>query len=84
MIIGAIHNVLYSLVCILCSAVDPYLCNFARSGSPSRGAHPDPRRKPILFDVKIQCLCLLDPDPDPLVRGTDPAQDLDPCIIKQK
>jgi hypothetical protein len=24
-------------------------------------------------------LCLLDPDPDPLVRGTDP----DPSIIKQ-
>jgi hypothetical protein len=24
------------------------------------------------------------PDPDPLVRGTDPALDLDPSIIKQK
>ncbi len=27
-------------------------------------------------------LCLLDPDPDPLVRGMDPDQD--PSIIKQK
>jgi hypothetical protein len=27
-------------------------------------------------------LSLLDPDPDPLVRGMGP--DLDPCIIKQK
>jgi hypothetical protein len=31
-------------------------------------------------------LGLLDPDPDPLVRGldSDPAPDLDPSIIKQK
>ncbi len=31
-------------------------------------------------------LDLLDPDPDPLVRGmdTDPAPDPDPSIIKQK
>ncbi len=29
-------------------------------------------------------LDLLDPDPDPLVRGMDPAQDQDPSIIKQK
>jgi hypothetical protein len=27
---------------------------------------------------------LLDPDPDPLVRGTDPQPDPDPSIIKQK
>jgi hypothetical protein len=26
----------------------------------------------------------LDPEPDPFVRGTDPAPDLDPSIIKQK
>jgi hypothetical protein len=32
------------------------------------------------------CLGLLDPDPDPLVRGVDPAPDpdLDPSITKQK
>jgi hypothetical protein len=29
-------------------------------------------------------LGLLDPDPDPLVRGTDPAPDPEPSIIKQK
>jgi hypothetical protein len=29
-------------------------------------------------------LGLLDPDPDPLVRGTDPAPAPDPSIIKQK
>jgi hypothetical protein len=27
---------------------------------------------------------LLDPDPDPLVRGMDPDPDLDPSNIKQK
>jgi hypothetical protein len=26
----------------------------------------------------------MDPDPDPLVRGMDPDPDLDPCNIKQK
>jgi hypothetical protein len=29
-------------------------------------------------------LGLLDPDPDPLVRGMDPDPDLDPSNIKQK
>jgi hypothetical protein len=29
-------------------------------------------------------LGLLDPDPDPLVRGMDPDPTLDPSIIKQK
>ncbi len=29
-------------------------------------------------------LGLLDPDPDPLVRGMDPDLDLDPSNIKQK
>jgi hypothetical protein len=29
-------------------------------------------------------LGLLDPDPDPLVRGMDPALDPDPSIIMQK
>jgi hypothetical protein len=29
-------------------------------------------------------LGLLDPDPDPLVRGMDPAPDQDPSIIMQK
>jgi hypothetical protein len=29
-------------------------------------------------------LGLLDPDPDPLVRGMDPDPGLDPSIIKQK
>jgi hypothetical protein len=29
-------------------------------------------------------LGLLDPDPDPLVRGMDPDQDPDPSIFKQK
>jgi hypothetical protein len=29
-------------------------------------------------------LGLLDPNPDPLVRDTDPAPDPDPSIIKQK
>jgi hypothetical protein len=28
-------------------------------------------------------LALLDPDPDPLVRGMDPDPDLDPSITKQ-
>ncbi len=29
-------------------------------------------------------LLVLDPDPDPLVRGMDPDRDLDPSNIKQK
>jgi hypothetical protein len=39
-------------------------------------------KKPVLR----MFLGLLDPDPDPLVRGmdTDPAPDPDPSIIKQK
>jgi hypothetical protein len=35
----------------------------------------------------VESICfwtLLDPDPDLLVRGLDPAQDPDPSIIKQK
>jgi hypothetical protein len=40
--------------------------------------------KPVL-QIRIHVfLGLLDPDPDSLVRGTDPAPDPDPSIIKQK
>jgi hypothetical protein len=86
MIVGSIQSVLYSLVffAVMWIRIRPDLCNFAGSGSESKeAAHPD-STEAILFDVRIQCLCLLDPDPDPLVRGTDPAPDLDPSIIKQK
>jgi hypothetical protein len=39
----------------------------------------------ILIWIRIHVfLGLLDPDPDPLVRGMDPDPDLDPSNIKQK
>ncbi len=38
----------------------------------------DPDRRIHMF------LDLTDPDPDPLVRCTDPSTDVDPLIIKRK
>ncbi len=38
----------------------------------------------ILIHRIYMILGLLDPDPDPLVRGMDPDPDLDPSIIMQK
>jgi hypothetical protein len=42
---------------------------------------------PAVFGIHV-FLGLMDPNPDPLVRGSDPAPDsdpaLDPSIIKQK
>ncbi len=40
------------------------------------------KNQPVLLIRIHMFLGLLDPDPDPLVRGTDP--DPDPSIIKQK
>ncbi len=34
--------------------------------------------------LRIYVLGLLDPDPDPVVRGTDPDMDPDLSVIKQK
>jgi hypothetical protein len=54
-----------------------------RRGAPRRWILPGSVADPNL-DPDPHFLGLLDPDPDPSVRGMDPDPDLDPSITKQK
>jgi hypothetical protein len=61
-------------------SVDPYILKVMSISLKSSVADPDPNLDPPDQNV----LSLLDADPNPLVRGMDPAPDPDPSIIKQK
>ncbi len=60
-----------------------------KTGGGQAGANSNAFRPVLRIRIRIRIrpirmfLGLLDPDPDPLVRGMDPGQDPNPSIIKQ-